>query len=346
MKEVDYIIVGLGIAGMCFSEQLEQQGKSYVVLDEGLHTATAVAGGVVNPVVLKRFTAAWESASFLATAQSFYTALSKRLNVDFFSEITLHRILGNPQEQNDWLVASDKRALAPFLSSSLVTDAKSGVQAPFGYGAVKQALRIDTQKMLDSFKEKLISEQRLVSEQFQYEALQITSKKVIYKDYTAKQVVFAEGAKAINNPYFTIDALIPKKGEYVVIKAPELQLAAVLKGSYFVIPLGKDLYQVGATFAHGDTTYETTSKGREQLIEAISKIIDCPYTLVNQVAGMRPTVKDRRPLLGRLSNERIHFFNGLGARGLLMAPKLSKMLYNHIETGEVLPIDISIKRFL
>ncbi|MCH9661649.1 MAG: FAD-binding oxidoreductase [Bacteroidetes bacterium] len=346
MKEVDYIVIGLGIAGLSFCEQLERHDSSFMVFDSSEHTATTVAGGVVNPVVLKRFTLAWGAADFLKEATTFYQHLSKRLETTFFSEIDLHRILANPQEQNDWLVASDKVSLSSFLSTSLITESQPGVLGPFGFGTVKQALRVDTQKLVDAFKKQMIANGRLHSERFDYDKLQITPNGVIYKNLSAKRIVFAEGAQVLENPFFTVEALVPKKGEYIIIKSKELQLDSVLKGPYFIIPLGDDLYKIGATFAHGDTTYDVTSKGKTQLMEAVSKILNCPYTVEHQVAGIRPTVKDRRPLLGALSKEPIYFFNGLGARGLLMAPKLSNMIYDHIETGLQLPNELSIRRFL
>ena len=41
MKEADYIIVGLGIAGITFCEQLERYGDSFVVFDTAEESATA-----------------------------------------------------------------------------------------------------------------------------------------------------------------------------------------------------------------------------------------------------------------------------------------------------------------
>jgi glycine/D-amino acid oxidase-like deaminating enzyme len=80
-------------------------------------------------------------------------------------------------------------------------------------------------------------------------------------------------------------------------------------------------------------------------VASLSKLIKCPFEVVDQMAGMRPTVKDRRPLLGILSSEHILFFNGLGTRGLGMAPLLSQQLYNFTEQNIPLPEEINIQRF-
>ncbi|KKL04323.1 hypothetical protein LCGC14_2617230, partial [marine sediment metagenome] len=56
MKELDYIVVGLGLAGMAFCEQLYGHDKKFIVVDSGGASASRVSGGVYNPVILKRYT--------------------------------------------------------------------------------------------------------------------------------------------------------------------------------------------------------------------------------------------------------------------------------------------------
>ena len=356
MKEVDYIVVGLGIAGLCFCEQLREHGKSFVVFDAGEQTATAISGGVVNPVVLKRFTPVWNVAQFLPQAFPFYQKLSERLKTPFLQRVGIDRILQSPQEQNDWLVASDTLRLSSFLSSEIIKNTNPSVEAPFGFGSVGDVFKIDTPSLLKGYRSELRKNGTLISENFDYLAMSPRYEQpkdslapqrsgIEYKNYRAGKIVFAEGAMAAHNPYFNVDCLIPKKGEYLVVKAPQLRLQSILKGSIFVIPLGADLYKVGATFDHKSSSYEITENGRTQLVASLRKLINCPFEVVDQMAGMRPTVKDRRPLLGILSNEHILFFNGLGTRGLGMAPLLSRQLYDFAEKNLPLPEDVNIQRF-
>lgn len=345
MKEADYIIVGLGIAGIAFCEQLERHGHSFVVFDTAEEAATAVAGGTINPVVLKRFTPVWKAAEFFAEALTFYREVSKKLKTPLVEVIPIHRILNNVLEQNDWLLASDSSKLSPFLSSEIFTNENLSVTMPFGFGKVHQAFKINTENILSSYREYLLKKDRLIAEKFDHTKMISVQESIQYQNYAAKRIVFAEGAAAIHNPYFKVDCLIPKKGEYIIFKAPQLRLKCILKGSFFVIPMGDDLYKAGATFAHGDTSFATTTRGRDQLVTAVKKIINCPFEVVDQVTGMRPTVKDRRPLLGRLSEDNLIFFNGLGTRGLLMAPLLAKTLYDYAENNIPLSEEINIKRY-
>ena len=92
---------------------------------------------------------------------------------------------------------------------------------------------------------------------------------------------------------------MPTKGELLTIYAPDLKIDFVLKGPVFLIPLGNDLYTVGATYDWDDTTNNVTEKGKEELLDKLKTLISCSFEVVDQVAGIRPTVKDRRPLVGQ-----------------------------------------------
>ena len=72
-----------------------------------------------------------------------------------------------------------------------------------------------------------------------------------------------------------------------------------------------------------------------------------PYTIVEQSAGIRPTVKDRRPLLGvHPKHTRLALFNGLGTRGVMIAPKMAQELYQHLSEGTPLEEEVDLRRFL
>ena len=78
----------------------------------------------------------------------------------------------------------------------------------------------------------------------------------------------------------------------------------------------------------------------------MERLISCPFEVVDQVAGVRPTVKDRRPLVGQHeTHKNIFVLNGLGTRGVMIGPYVAKQLYNFIENKMPLEKDIDITRF-
>ena len=82
------------------------------------------------------------------------------------------------------------------------------------------------------------------------------------------------------------------------------------------------------------------------LIEKLKKVINVPYTIISQSAGIRPTVAGRRPLVGIHPNyKKLIVLNGLGTRGVMIGPTIAKNLFNHLEYDEELDKEIDIKRF-
>ena len=75
-------------------------------------------------------------------------------------------------------------------------------------------------------------------------------------------------------------------------------------------------------------------------------LIDCDFEIVSHFAGVRPTVRDRRPLVGTHAEyNRIHILNGLGTRGVMLGPAMAKALYDAIENQIPLVKEIDIQRF-
>jgi glycine/D-amino acid oxidase-like deaminating enzyme len=148
------------------------------------------------------------------------------------------------------------------------------------------------------------------------------------------------------NPYFKELPLDGTKGELFTIKAPQLNLDVILNTSVFILPLGNDLFKIGATYNWEDKTDLPTDEGKAELIGKIKEIINCDFEIVEHFAGVRPTVKDRKPLVGTYEHHNsIHILNGLGTRGVMLGPAMAKALFENIEHHKPLDKAIDIKRF-
>lgn len=353
MKELDYIVVGLGIAGITFCEELEKNRKSFIVFDAGDITSTIVSAGVINPVVLKRFTPVWNAKQHISSSILFYKKLSEKLDIPLYTEMSMLRIFKSIEEQNNWMVASDKIELESFLEPVIIKNKNPFINAPFGFGKVNNTGRLNPIELIRSYKNYLQNNDLLLNEILDYNVIKFTNNAIWYKDIKAKKIVFCDGVSAKRNPFFPEltknskePLIIPNKGEYILIEAPNLKLNSMLKSSLFIIPLGKDIYKVGATYDRDDHTLDTTLNAKDEMILKLSKIINCDFKVIDQVAGIRPTTRDRRPFLGNLNkNENILFFNGLGTRGITSAPSLANTLYDFIENDIKIPKEMDIKRY-
>lgn len=344
--QVDYIIIGIGIAGISFCEQLKANNKSFVVFDDRSQRSSTVAGGLYNPVVLKRFTSVWKSKTQLEIALPLYKSLEKEFNVKLDYKIPVYRKFASLEEQNNWFTASDKPLLSEYLYDKILKNDNAFVDAPFGFGEVLNTGRVDVKTMIDCYKNYLRKNNLLFEEVFNYDALRIDNESVDYENIKAKHIVFAEGFGVRKNPFFKHLPLVPAKGELLVIHAPDLKINYVLKAGIFLIPLEDDLYIVGATYEWKDLSNDTTALAQKELLNKLKKLISCSFKLVNQLAGVRPTVKDRRPLVGKHNDyNNMYVLNGLGTRGVMIGPYVAKQLFNFIEKEISLEKDIDISRF-
>ncbi|WP_414000231.1 NAD(P)/FAD-dependent oxidoreductase [Flavobacterium sp. W1B] len=343
---IDYLIIGSGLAGISFSEMALQNNKTVLVLDNNSQNSSKIAGGLYNPVILKRFSEVWKAQEQLALMEEFYLVLEKKLNTKVDFKMPILRKFFSIEEQNNWFTASDKEALTPFLSTQLISKNYPGIDSPYAYGEVLHTGYVDTALLLNNYRSFLVENQMFREESFDYSILQVENGFVRYKDIEAKHIIFAEGFGLHANPYFNNLPLDGTKGELFIIKAAKLDLDVIVNTSVFILPLGKDLFKVGATYNWKDKTALPTDEGKAELIERISEILNCEFEIVEHFAGVRPTVKDRRPLVGTHSDySSLHILNGLGTRGVMLGPAMAKALFDHIENQIPLEVVIDIKRF-
>lgn len=342
----DYIIVGSGIAGICFAEIALQNNKSFTVFENNSTNSSRIAGGLYNPVILKRFSAVWKAKEQLDLAIPFYDAIANRIQVTFDFPIPLYRKFFSIEEQNNWFQASDKPLLAPFLSPTIVHRQYDAIPAAFGFGEVLQTGYVNVASLLDGYVSYLKEKNYLFSETFDYTKLKITPDYVEYKDIKAKHIVFSEGFGLHANPFFNHLPLDGTKGELIIIHAPKLRLDVILKSSVFILPIGEDKYKVGATYNWDDKTASPTEEGKKELVDNLKELIDCDFEILEHFAGVRPTVKDRRPLVGSHKEyPNMHILNGLGTRGVMLGPWLAKALWENLENKKSLDTQIDIQRF-
>ena len=341
----DYLIVGSGLSGVMLCEALRKRGKTFKVISNKSQQASIVASGLYNPVVLKRFNKAWDAEKHLPVAMSAYEELELFLGIKIDYKLPIYRVFSSIAEQNNWIIASDKIPLKPYLISNIKNNNNQNIYAPYGYGEAKNTGRIDTKLLLESYSNLLNNEKLISHESFEYDKLKI-SKKIVYKGIEFENIIFSEGFGVRQNPFFNYLPIEGTKGELIIINAPKLNSEVIIKSSVFIIPIEKNNYLVGSTYAWDDFNNDPTINAKNKLLNKLDKLILCPYKVVYQRAGIRPTVIDRRPLVGQhKSHENLYILNGLGSRGVLIAPTVANALINFIEDKLPLQKEINISRF-
>lgn len=341
MKNVDYIIVGGGYAGIFFAHQLILNGKSFVIFSEGGKSASQVSAGIVNPVVLKKFTTFWlakEQIDFLNTTLNEiaeYTGKNYQINEN------IHRIFHDQKEQELWLTKSHTDELKPFLN----TEFKSlgTILNSFGAGSVNLSSRLNVKGFFNDFKAFFKEKNHLREDLFDYSKISANS----YDNISFKHIVFCEGIGVKHNPFFSEIPVVANKGHHLKVKLSQpLGHQLTLKKKHFLFPLNEEIHYYGGTYDPNERGDEVDEFAKQQLIDGLSEFYPHSFEIKEVNYGFRPTVKDRRPILGSHPEcPNFYVFNGLGARGILNGCYFSKELYEHIENQKPLMPEVNLKRF-
>lgn len=343
MKKVDYIIVGDGYASLFFAHQLIKNNKTFVVFSEEKKSASRVSAGIINPVVLKKFTTFWKAQEQIHFLRQTLIEIEKYTGQNYLVDAPVHRIFHDENEQQLWLKKSSNEDLFHFLDKNFAH--LNGVKNDFNSGRVNQSARLDVSGFFTGLFNFLKNRQQIISEKFIYS--DINTSDHIYKDFSYKHMVFCEGMGVKNNPFFSDIPVVPNKGHHIKVKLSQtLPENITIKKKHFLFPIDGERYFYGGTYDREQLHHEIDSSAVEQLTKGLKEFYPEDFSIEEANFGFRPTVKDRRPIIGRHPEQsNMYVFNGLGARGILNGCYFSKSLYDFIESAVPLHHEVCVERF-
>jgi glycine/D-amino acid oxidase-like deaminating enzyme len=347
-QEVDFIIVGQGLAGTLLSYFLMLENQRVVVLDyPHAGRTTSIAAGLINPVTGRRIAKSWRFEALAAFAKQTYQRLEEQLNIPLWLEWSIVRALHNNFEVNEWL----RRSAFPEFSNYLQDgpdpqNFDERLRQPFGWGELRGCAQVALPALVEKWRVRLQQQNTYFIEDFDYDQLTTVGEKVVYKAWSARKIVFCEGARAVANPFFKDLPFLPTKGELMLVKIPGPAFGKIVKHNIFLIPLGGDLYWAGATSRYEYEGASPSAYGKQWLTDELGKSLKVPFEVVSHEAGIRPTVSDVRPFLGvHHDHPSVGIFNGLGTKGALLAPFFAKQLTDFLLGNGKLDEEVDIVRF-
>jgi glycine/D-amino acid oxidase-like deaminating enzyme len=340
--ETDVLIIGQGLAGTVLGETFVQRGKSVFFIDQGHEGASSmVAAGMMNPMVFKRINKSWKVDDLLPTAVSFYKTLEQKIGQNMFCEYNILKFFANEAYKNAWNSKVDDNK---YINKAEEQYPNKLISNDYGFGRVTNCSRVVLSSMLTTYRDQLRSENALLEETFEPKHLNI--EKGHYKDIKFSWVVLCLGHTGAVCELFGWLPLRKTKGELLKIKAVQMKSDDLLNKGFFVVPVGNDEYVVGSTYDWNDKTTNPTQQGKNQIEEKLSKLYAGSYEIIEHTAGLRPTVIDRRPLIGlHPRHKNLGIFNGLGTKGVLIAPYFASQFADQLLTGAKLNAEVDIKRF-
>jgi len=345
-KEFDFLIIGGGIAGLMLAHQISKTDKTFLVMDEVKEiTSSKIAAGMFNPISGKRMSVNWKAEELLASLVNNFKEMSVLLNQEFMHTANILQAFGNVKESNDFGSKLDRPEFSKYIASEAQGD--KSLISEFGRFEVQGSGWVKTKEWIECYQNYLVQQENLVYEKINYTQLQYQNNVWSYGNKRFKKIIFCEGYLNQENPYFKWLPFKLCKGQVLLIKCVGLNQKYIYKRGVYLVHQEKDIYKVGATYEWDYEDTNTTCEAKESLIEKLKQMIALPFEVMDQMAGIRPTTRDRAAILGAHPTEKgLYIFNGLGTKGILQAPYLAAQLVRYMEHAETLPKEVDIKRFI
>lgn len=348
-KKIDFLIVGQGIAGTILAHFLLEAGRSIHIIDDADPAgSTAVAAGLINPITGRHFVKSWRVEEFLPTAVETYKVLERKFNTKFYHSRNIVRAIFNAGEQNEWLARSAEPGYDRFVVESVDHEVFEHKITPvYDFIEIGESARVEVGKLIDYYRAFFKAEACYTQAKFDFDLLEIGEESIKYEGWEAKKIIFCEGAKVKNNPYFNYMPFLGDKGEVLTVKIPGSGFEKILKHKLYLIPTGEtDTYWVGATMERDFKNVLPSEQGRTYLVKLLEKILSVPFEVLDHQAAVRPTVRDRRPFIGNHpTHKSLFLFNGMGSKGTSLVPFWAKHTVQHLLENTPLDKEVDVKKY-
>lgn len=345
--KADHLIIGQGIAGSLLARLLLRGGRSVLVIDDGhAGSSSRAAAGIINPVTGMRMVKSWMIDELIPAAQQVYGKIEQEADaqilfpcpvVDFFQTRDAEALFQSRSEQEP-----------EYLSLPEDTgEWQQYFRYPYGVGQIAPAFYVQLRVLQQHVRGLLQAHHAYREEKFDQEQLQLTGQGVIYKDITAQNIVFCDGADGENNRWFGALPWSKDKGEAIIVSIPGLPRNRIYKYGLSIVPWQDgDLFWVGARHDWKYIDMQPTATFRQQVAGLLDSWLQLPYVIVDHLVARRPANVDRKPFLGfHPRYPQVGICNGFGGKGCSLAPYFVRSMVQHMVHGNALPAEVSISRF-
>lgn len=273
----------------------------------------------------------------------FYQNAEQLTGEFFFNPMPLYRPFVSIEEQNEWMGKSTDDSLSQYIEAVHTAPIEPGqVRNEFGGLLLKQCGYVNTISFSQAIREYIKMNAVLLEEDFNEDQLIVEGDSVQYTGHKSKKIIFCQGERALEGKLFSWLPIRPLKGETLTIKTNE-DVSKIYNRGVYIVP---NIWKVGATYQVKDISRTITTEGLNELTEKLNELVVFPYEITHQSWGIRPTSPDRRPILGaHPTHQNVLIFNGLGTKGVSLAPYFSRVLMEFLENGAPLNKEVDIQRY-
>ena len=346
MNNTDYIIIGQGLAGSLLSLKLMERGRKVMVYDlPSKNQSSSVAAGLYNPITGKRMVKTWKADLLWKEMEMFYTQFEKQQNCKLLYDLPQFRPFLSKEELHSYANGDAEDLFGPFLDQVATSHSSSEINAPFGGIWVKKSGYVDIPMFLDKVRQHLILNNSYSETLVEMNELKSESSTISIQGSSNVKVILADGWTSSKGPFFNWIPFQPVKGE-VLIADNSIKLNHLVNRGVFILPHHSGILKIGSTYENRFQNHAPSEEGYKQLIEKVKMIFKGPIRVQNHIAGIRPAIRDRKPVLGRHPfYENLFTFNGLGAKGVTLGPYFADQMVEFIENQVPIDPEVSLERF-
>jgi len=328
-SQVDFLIVGQGLAGSILAFELITRGRCVMVLDNAhMGSASKVAAGIINPITGHRLNLTDGFVDYLSQANTLYANIEASLSTKIISSVDQSRLIKNPG-QASYL---NKRLQQDDYKEFLEVNSKPNLFGNTEYGTVtiKQTSIVDTKLLLREIKAWLKNQGWYQNSLIDYSKFNFENNKVEYEGITASRVIFCEGYQAINNPWLKNLPFKLAKGEILTIEKPANNYPMLSWGNWLT-PHNGTTAKLGSNYAWQDIELSPSKDVSDKLINSLENQTGLEARVVNHEVGIRPTTTHRHAFVGSIKSQKnAYCFNGFGSKGCLTIPAHANLLCDHL----------------
>lgn len=281
-------------------------------------------------------------------AKSTYQNLEKLLGEKFHYEKNVIRLFFSISDENKWLEKTADDHIAKYvLEGERLGTFEGKISEGTGLGEIQHSAQVDLTLLLEKSKTYFLQKEIMNVERFDYTKVKFENDKAIYENFEAEKIIFCEGQRGRENPWFGKLPFEVAKGEVLLVKIPNANFDKILKHKLFVVPMPNDLYWIGSTYDWDSPNDLPTEEAKQLLIHKLKKVLTIPFEVMEHQAAIRPTTYDRRPFLGlHHENKSLGIINGMGTKGASLAPFFVNQFVEFLLEKKELNEEADIKRFV
>lgn len=354
-KDRPILIVGSGLSAFILALHLKERDIDFTIIGElEKNQSSLTAAGIFNPIVFKRMNLSWKAEELIPFLNNFYSKWESTLNSSFLHHIDITRPISTLDKIDFWKKRHHEETGS--FTQHDPEKALSAFKAAIAMGRVNRSGWLDTNSFLSSAKEYLsvnFLQHRLdlnnieLTKQDEFFSLTVLGKKYSH-------IIWAEGHAASSNPLWSFLPWKLAKGEVLEITFQDKTLAnaledhaSIISKDIFLLPLGNGRFRLGSNYEWEYQDKRPSEEGKKEILEKLQALFGgVEISVEDHKSGIRPTVADRRPFLGR--HPRYAFFsifNGMGSKGVMLAPFFAEQLIQHLLDGHELHPETDIARF-